>query len=174
MAFIVRLGRKHPGIPANQALVRFLKVEQSQAEPIDRAGRRSSHPVIDHQPTSRSLDRGRRHANFVGVPPGATTGFQHKLVTSPVPQIGRVRDPDVSAEWRHGPMDQGPESIDPSRQKSCVLVVGRHDDTKSLEAPKILRERQRDARTTAGVRSISHRIFLEFRNVGDAWIFNAP
>src|SRR5207253_6814562 len=102
---------------------------------------------IDHQPTSRSLDRGRRHANFVGVPPGATTGFQHKLVTSPVPQIGRVRDPDVSAEWRHGPMDQGPESIDPSRQKSCVLVVGRHDDTKSLEAPKILRERQRDART---------------------------
>src|SRR5437016_2946159 len=42
VAFIVRLGRKHPGIPANQALVRFLKVEQSQAEPIDREIGRAS------------------------------------------------------------------------------------------------------------------------------------
>src|ERR1700674_537089 len=89
-------------------------------------------------------------------------------------QIGRVRNPDVSSEWGHRPMNQGPESIDPARQQCSVLVVRHHDDTESFEAPKILCESQRHSRTAARIGSVGHGIFLEFRNESNAGIFNAP
>src|SRR5256885_9037120 len=40
----------------------------------------------------------RSHSNFVGIPPSPPAGFQHELVIAPMPQIGRVRNPDVRSE----------------------------------------------------------------------------
>src|SRR6266478_5855047 len=45
MTFVVRFGRKHPGIPANQAFFWFLKIEEGETQPIDGARRRPSDAV---------------------------------------------------------------------------------------------------------------------------------
>ena len=34
VTFVFRFGRKHPGIPSNQAFFRLFKIEEGQAEPI--------------------------------------------------------------------------------------------------------------------------------------------
>src|SRR2546426_786173 len=109
-----------------------------------------------------------------GIPPSPPAGLQHELVIAPMPQIGRVRDPDVSSERRHGPMDQSPRAVNPSGQKGRVFVVRRHDDTEFLEYAKIFRECQRHSGTATRIRSISHGILLEFRHIRDARIFDAP
>ena len=32
---VLRLGCKHPGVPADQTLIRLLKIEESQTQPVD-------------------------------------------------------------------------------------------------------------------------------------------
>ncbi len=71
-------------------------------------------------------------------------------------------------------MDQGPVAVDSSRQQRGILIFGRHDHTESSKAPEVLCERQGHPRTTARKRSVRNRILLEFGNIGDAWIFDAP
>ena len=90
MTLVVRLRRKDPGISSNQALVGLFQIKEGQAKPIDGAGWRPSDAVIEHQPSPRRFDRRRRHANLVGVPPRASSSFQHKLVSAPMPQVRRV------------------------------------------------------------------------------------
>src|SRR6266571_5730178 len=174
MTFIFRFRRKHPTIPPNQAFFWLLKVEESQAQTVDGTRRRASNAVINHQPAARRFNWRRRHSNFVGIPPSPPAGLQHELVIAPMPQIGRVRDPDVSSERRHGPMDQSPRAVNPSGQKGRVFVVRRHDDAEPLEYAKIFRECQRHSGTATRIRSVSHGILLEFRHICDARIFDAP
>src|SRR6185437_13641138 len=71
-------------------------------------------------------------------------------------------------------MDHGPVAIDPARQKSRVLILGRHDYTKALEPPEVSGQRERYSRATSRERCVSNRILLEFWNVCDPGIFDAP
>src|SRR5438552_15257863 len=90
-----------------------------------------------------------------------------------MPQIGRVRNPDVSSKRRHGPMDQSPKAVNSSRQKGRVFVVRRHNDTESLECAKIFRQCQRYARTATRIRSVSNGNMLVYRHIRDELIFEA-
>src|SRR5271165_1862814 len=172
--FVVRFGRKYPGIPSNQAFFGLFEIEQGQTKPVDGARRRPTDAVIEHQPTSRRFDGGRGHANLVRVPPRTAAGFQHELVIAPMPQVRRVRDPAVSCQWRHGTVDQGPKSVDFSWQQGSVLVIWRHDDAKPLEGTKIFGEGQGHARAAAGIGSVGYGVLLKFGYESDAWIFDAP
>src|SRR5580704_4511080 len=95
-------------------------------------------------------------------------------MTAPMPQVRRVRDPDMRTQWRHGAMNQSPESIDSSGKKGCILVVWRHNDAKSLEGPKVFCEGQRNTRAAARIGSESNRVLLEFRNERNARILDPP
>ncbi len=80
----------------------------------------------------------------------------------------------MRAQRRHRPMNQCPTAADSARQQSRVLIFRRHDDAESLKAPEVFGQRQRDSGTAARKRCVRHRILFEFRNVGDARIFDAP
>ena len=71
-------------------------------------------------------------------------------------------------------MDECPQSANPVRQKSRILVVRRHDDSVSLKCPEILGQRKRNSGTAFGVGRVGHRILLQLWNVGDARIFDTP
>src|SRR5947209_2469888 len=133
MPLVLGLRPKNPRVPTKQTFFWLLQVEKSQAQPIQTARRRVPHSVVKHQPSSRCLNRWRRQPYLVRVPPCPTASLQHELVIAPVTQIGGVRDPHVSPEGRHGPMNKRPESINSARQESGVFVFRRHDDAISLE-----------------------------------------
>ena len=80
----------------------------------------------------------------------------------------------MSSERRHGAMDERPESVDSSREEGGIFIVGRHDDAESLEGAEVFRERERHAGTAARIGRERDGIFLEFRHVGDARVFDAP
>ena len=95
-------------------------------------------------------------------------------MTAPMPQIRRIRNPHVGAQRGHWTMAHGPVTIDPARKQSRVLILMRHDHAKSLETPEISGERQRNTGATSCKGCVGNRILFEFRNVGDARIFDAP
>src|SRR5271167_363905 len=130
--------------------------------------------VIQHQPTSLRLDGWRRQADLVCVPPRALARLHHHSVATPMTQIGRVRNPDVSSQGCHRSMDKCPQSANSVRQKSSVLVVRRHDDSVSLKRPKIHGEREGHSGTAFGVRGVGHGKLLQLWNVSDTRIFDTP
>ena len=71
-------------------------------------------------------------------------------------------------------MNQGPASVDSSRQQGRIFIVGRHDDAKFFEGMKVFRQRERYARTAAGIGGVGDSILLELRHVGDSGILDAP
>ena len=71
-------------------------------------------------------------------------------------------------------MNECPESADPVRQKSGILVVRRHDDAVSFKGPEILGQRERNSGTAFGVGRVGHGILLQLWNVGDTRILDAP
>src|SRR5579871_6709740 len=71
-------------------------------------------------------------------------------------------------------MNQSPSAVDPSGQKSGVLVVRWHDDTQFFVGPEILGERERDARPPACIGCICHSELLKLRHVGNTWVFDSP
>ena len=174
VAFVVGFRAKDPRISSQQAFFRILKIEERHTQPVQTARRRVPDSVVEHEPSPRSLDRRRRQPNFVGVPPGALARFQHEPVPPPVAQVGRIGNPDVCSEVRHGPMNQGPESIDSPGQKRCIFIVRRHDDAVALEAVKVFGERQRNSRATARIGGVSDCILLQFGHESDARILDAP
>ncbi len=80
----------------------------------------------------------------------------------------------MGAQCRHGAVNQRPTASDPPRQQRRVFVLGRHDDSESFKASEILRQRQGDTRASPRKGCIGHGILFEFRDVGDARVFDAP
>ncbi len=163
-----------PRVPALQADCRFLQIEERQTETINASRSRLPHTVIDHEPAFRRFDGWRTQANFVRVPPTAAPRFENDFVTAPMAQVGRIGDPHMSAKSGHWPMDESPASANPMRQQRRVLILRRHDYAESIKAPEIFGERQGDPWAAAGKGGVGHRVLLEFRQIGDAWIFDAP
>src|SRR5260370_17204015 len=108
MTLILRLRCEHPGVPADQTLIGFLKIEEGQTQPVDGTRRSPADPMVNHQPASGRLDGRRRHANFVCIPPSAPAGLHHELLISPVPQIGRASDPNATTPTTHRPTHKTP------------------------------------------------------------------
>src|SRR6267142_6480528 len=71
-------------------------------------------------------------------------------------------------------MDQRPESVDSPRQERCIFVVRRHDDAKSFEVAEVFREGQRYSRTTTRIGRVGYGILLEFWDIRNARILDAP
>ena len=71
-------------------------------------------------------------------------------------------------------MDECPEPANPVGQKRGIFVIRRHDHTESFETSKVLGKCKRNSRTTFGVRRVGDSILLQFRNVGDTRVFDAP
>lgn len=80
----------------------------------------------------------------------------------------------MSAKSCHWAMNQCPPAANSPWQQRCVLILWRHDDAKSLKALEIRGKRKRDPRATARKRCVGHGILLEFGNICDARIFDAP
>ena len=80
----------------------------------------------------------------------------------------------MGAERGHGPVNQRPESVDSSWQKSGILVIRRHNDAESFVGTEILGESEGYTWAAAGVGGVGNGVFLEFRNKGDTRIFDAP
>jgi hypothetical protein len=135
----------------------MLEIEKRQAEPVEATSRRMPDAMIEHQPSAWRLDQRRGESDLVRVPPRALARRQQQLVPTPVPQIGRIRDPDVSTGIVHRTMDERVQPIDPTRQQSRVLVIGPHDKSVAVEAPKVLRERERDPWTALAVGRVGER-----------------
>ena len=95
-------------------------------------------------------------------------------MNSPMAQIRGIRDPDMSPERRHRPMDQRPRSIDPPWKERRIFIVRRHDHAHSLKRAEVLRHGQRHTRAAARIGRVGHRVFLQFRHVGYPRIFDAP
>src|SRR5437667_12198108 len=57
MTFIFGFRRKHPRIPPNQAFFWLLKVEESEAQPVDGTRGRASNAIVNRQPAGRCLNR---------------------------------------------------------------------------------------------------------------------
>jgi hypothetical protein len=71
-------------------------------------------------------------------------------------------------------MDHSPVSIDPSGQKSCILIVGRHNHAKSLVGAEIICQHQRYTGATPRVGREGYCISLEFGDISNTGIFDAP
>ena len=80
----------------------------------------------------------------------------------------------MRAQCRRRPMNQSPQAANPSGQQSRVLVLRLHDDPIPIKTLKVLGQRKGDSWTTPCKRGIRHRELLEFGNVCDARIFDAP
>src|ERR1039458_8479022 len=80
----------------------------------------------------------------------------------------------MSAKRRHWPMNQSPTATDPARQQPRIFILRRHDYAIPFKGPKILGKRERNSGTSTRKGCVSHRVLLEFRDVGNARIFNAP
>src|ERR1700754_2026318 len=106
-------------------------------------------PVINHQPTLLRLNWRRAETYLVGIPPSAPACLEHHLVTAPMPQIWRVRDPHMCTECCHRSMNQRPIASYSSGEKSSVLVFRWHDNAISLKAPEIFSQRKRNSWTAA-------------------------
>jgi len=130
--------------------------------------------MIDHQPTFSGFNRRRTKADLVRIPPPAPSCFKNDLVASPMPQIRRVGYPHMSAQRRHGAMNQRPSSAYPARQHRRIFILGRHDNAISLKVLKIPGKRERDAGTSSCKGCISHGVLLKFRDIGNARIFDTP
>src|ERR1043165_2777830 len=133
-----------------------------------------SNAVVKNQPTSVGFDGWRRKTDLVRIPPTSLAGLQHELMVPPETQIGRIGDPHMNAERRHGAMNQGPQAAYAARQQSGIFVFWSHDHAVALEGMKILRQGQRDARTATRERCIGDHILSQLRNERDARIFYAP
>src|SRR5450755_3798098 len=116
--------------------------------------------VVEHEPTSRGLYGWRRKANLVGIPPGAAPRFQHEPVPAPMPEIGRVGNPHVRSERRHGAVNERPVSVDSAGQKGAIFVVRWHDDAVALESSKVFGQGQRYSRTAARIGGVGDNILL--------------
>ncbi len=113
--FITRLRAEDPGISALQTDLRLFKIEERQAEAIDASRCGLPHAVVNHEPTFCRFNRRRAEANLVRIPPSAAPCFQDDLMASPMPQIGRIGNPHMSAQGRHGPVNQRPTAADSPR-----------------------------------------------------------
>ena len=80
----------------------------------------------------------------------------------------------MSAKSCHWPVNQRPTTANPPRQQRRIFILWRHDDAESLKAPEVLGERQRDSGTSPRKGCVRHRILLEFRDIGNARIFDTP
>ena len=130
--------------------------------------------MVDGQPALGRLDRWGAKANLVRIPPPTASCLKHDFVIAPMMQIGRIRDPHVSAQCCDGPMNERPVVANPSRKKSRVLIFRLHNDAESFKALKVSGHCERDSRPSSRKGSIGHRVFFEFRNIRDAGIFNSP
>ena len=74
----------------------------------------------------------------------------------------------------HGTMNQRPAAVDSSRQECGVLVIRRHDDAVSFEGAEVFGQSQRHSGPAARIGRVGNDVLLQFRNKGDARIFNAP
>src|SRR5208283_6234519 len=100
------------------------------------------------------FNRRRRHPDFVGIPPRTAARFEHKFVSAPMAEIGRVRNPDVSAQGRHRPMNQRPASVNSAWQESGILIVRGHDNAEAFESAEVFRESEGDTGATARIRGV--------------------
>ena len=71
-------------------------------------------------------------------------------------------------------MNKRPAATDPARQQRGIFILRRHDHTESLKGSKVLGQRKRDSRTSSRKGCVGNGILLEFRDVSDARIFDAP
>ena len=157
-----------------QADLRMLKIEECKAQPIDASRGRLPHSVVDRQPAFWRFDRRRAQANLVRIPPSSASRFQDGLMTSPMPQIWRIGYPHMSAKRCHWPVNQRPTTTNPPGQQRRIFILRRHDYAVALEASEVPGERQGDSRTAARKGSVGHRVLIEFRDIGNARIFDAP
>ena len=74
----------------------------------------------------------------------------------------------------HGPVNQGPESVDPSWHEGGILVIRGHDDAKSLEGAEVPGQREGNTRAAARIGGVDDRVLAKFGHEGDARIFDAP
>src|SRR5271157_814295 len=80
----------------------------------------------------------------------------------------------MSAQGSHRAMDESPAATDPPRQQRSIFVLWGHDYAESFKAPEVLRQRQRDSGTSSRKGSVRYSILLEFRDIGNARILDAP
>ena len=80
----------------------------------------------------------------------------------------------MGAKSCHGAVNQSPPAVNPSRQQRRVLILRRHDDAEPLKALEIPGQRQGDSWTASRKRRVRYSVLLEFRDVSDAGIFDAP
>ena len=113
--------------------------------------------------------------DLVCVPPCAPAGLQHNLVTAPMSQVGRVRDPHMRAERRHRPMDKRPAPFNSVREKGRIFVIRRCMITPYLS--KVRKSLVRASETPGpprGIRRVSDGVLLQLRHVGQPRILDAP
>ena len=96
------------------------------------------------------------------------------LCRAPMTQIGRVGNPHVRPQRRHGTMNQRPVSVDSPRQKGGVFVIGRHDDAVALETSEVFGQSQRHSGAATRIRGVGDRVLLQLGHESDARIFDAP
>ena len=140
--FVVGFGAEHPGVAAAQTPLGRLKIHHRQSDPVEAARGRLAHPMIDHQPPGGCFDGRNGQPDLAGIPPCAAPGAENQFVASPVPQIGGIGNPDVSALGAHRPVDQRPVVADPVWKQSRVLVFRRENLAIVLEGVKIFGQRQ--------------------------------
>src|SRR5271166_201705 len=71
-------------------------------------------------------------------------------------------------------MNHSPEAADSARQQSSILVLGLHDHAVSLKLPEVFGQGKRYSGTTAREGGVGNRILLQFRDVSNSRIFDAP
>src|SRR5258706_1520889 len=168
------LGGEDPLVAALQAALRRVEIEQCQSQPVNGAGRRLAHAVIDHEPALGRFDRRRREAYFIGVPPRAAPRFQYQLVIAPVDEVKRVGYPHVGARSADRAVDQNPVAVDATGKQRRVFIFRRHDYAAALEVVGLFRESQRHAGAVARVGGIDDGVLVDFGQIGDARVFDAP
>src|SRR5882724_12560247 len=104
LALISRLRPEDPHVAAKQTVIGPGEIQEREPQPIQAPGRGVPDAMIDHQPTARGLDQRWRKPNLVRIPPRPPPRLQHELVTAPVPEVRRIRNPDMGARVVHRPV----------------------------------------------------------------------
>ena len=80
----------------------------------------------------------------------------------------------MSAQSSHWAMDERPAAADSPWQQCSIFVLRCHDYAESFKTTEIFRQCERDSGTSPRKGCVRHSILLEFRDIGDARILNAP
>src|ERR1019366_8543070 len=70
--------------------------------------------------------------------------------------------------------NERPVAVNSPRKKRRVFVVGWHDDTKPLKAPKILSQSERNSWASARIGCVSDYVLLQFGHENNTRVLNPP